>query len=535
MSSGTGMWSPVVAYWLVRAAVRGADAALELLPCGPGFADDDAVAVRGRDIAAANKPDRIEIAGLRSNHPFDRRPRAVQSTQMKLDLTRLGVVVGGDRLTVAVIGRKRVETFVVEAENPSAALRAELEARGIARRSAALGLPRAVVTVKPLELPPVTGEVREMVRFDLERHLPFPADEAPFDFIELPRDPTRPATGADGKRVLITAAERRTIEGALRIAEDAGLRPESLTVAAHDLISLVELGRRERVVWVHHAHGGVELLFLQGRALVLSRAALVTDEASVAEEIARSLGVVGWPGLDAVWVSGDVMPPPAGGETALHRLGALVTEPPYSRRARRLLESHGGPLSGTALLALALASRRGAPPLDLLPQALRPRRITRPQALTAALAAVTLALMVTALLAPSYRESRRLAAIDAELARLGPETRAVEGILRELERKRRLLTTVDALESGTVRPLPILRDLTELLPQDAWLTTLSLDTKSVEMTGQAGSASSLIPLLENSPWLERVEFASPVTRGREREQFRIRAAWEGRAAAPGRK
>jgi hypothetical protein len=46
------------------------------------------------------------------------------------------------------------------------------------------------------------------------------------------------------------------------------------------------------------------------------------------------------------------------------------------------------------------------------------------------------------------------------------------------------------------------------------------------MTGQAGAASNLISLLENSPRLERVEFASPVTRGRDREQFRIRAAWE---------
>ena len=451
---------------------------------------------------------------------------------MRIDLTRLGVAVGADRLTVGVIGRKRVETFPVEAENPSAALRAELDARGIAVRSVALGLPRGAVTVKPIELPPVAGEVREMVRFDLERHLPFPADEAPFDLIELPRGAREPGGAASGKRVLITAAERRTVEGALRVAQEAGLRPASLTVAAHELISLVEIGRGKRVVWIHHAHGGVEMLFLQGSALALSRSTLTTEEAPVAEEIARSLSIVGWQGLDAVWVSGDV--PTGSGASALQRLGVPVTGPAYSRRARRLLESHDGPTSGAALLALAVAARRGAPPLDLLPQALRPHRITRPQALTAGLAAVTLALIIAALLAPSYRESRRLAAINAELARLGPEARAVEEVLRELERKRRLLTTIDSLEAGTVRPLPVLRDLTELLPNDAWLTSLSLDAKAVEVTGQAGAASSLIPLLENSPWLERVEFASPVTRGREREQFRIQAAWEGRGAA-GRK
>ena len=78
-----------------------------------------------------------------------------------------------------------------------------------------------------------------------------------------------------------------------------------------------------------------------------------------------------------------------------------------------------------------------------------------------------------------------------------------------------------------------LRDLHDrmpvILPSDAWVTYLAFDAKGVELTGQAGAASNLIPLLENSPRLERVEFASPVTRGRDREQFRIRAAWEAPA------
>src|SRR5581483_6797227 len=101
-----------------------------------------------------------------------------------------------------------------------------------------------------------------------------------------------------------------------------------------------------------------------------------------------------------------------------------------------------------------------------------------------------------------------------------------------LERKRALLATIDSVEASSLRPLPVLRELTELLPNDAWVTTISLDPKGVELTGQAAAAAALIPLLENSPRFERVEFASPVTRGRDREQFRIRAAWEGGPGAP---
>jgi general secretion pathway protein L len=451
--------------------------------------------------------------------------------RLGIDLTRLGIAVGTDRLTAAVVGRTRVETFTVEADGTSAALRAELEARGVSTRSAAVGLPRAVVTVKPIDLPPVAGDLREMVRFDLERHLPFPGDDPPFDFMELPRGAAAPGADPSGARVLVAAAERRTVEGALRIAEEAGLRPTALTVGAHDLARLADLGRRQRVVWIHRSQGGIEVLFLTGRALALSRGLPASDETLLAEEITRSLRIVGWPLPDAVWVSGDVPDGAAGPEGPLGRLGAPITEPAWSRRARRLLEAHDEPLSGAALVALALAAARGIPPLDLLPHARRPRRITRPQALTAGLAGATALLLLAALLAPGYRESRRLAALDAELLRIGPQARVVEETLRELERKRRLLATIDALESGTARPLPILRDLTELLPQDSWLTTLSLEAKGMEMTGQAAAASALIPLLENSPWFERVEFASPVTRGKDREQFRVQAAWEGRGAA----
>jgi Tfp pilus assembly protein PilN len=151
--------------------------------------------------------------------------------------------------------------------------------------------------------------------------------------------------------------------------------------------------------------------------------------------------------------------------------------------------------------------------------------------MTAGLAAATVVLGILALMAPGWREQRHLSRINAEIARLDPNVKEADRVLRELERKRKLIATADGVEAAAIRPLPVLRDLTELLPNDAWLTTVSLDPKGVELTGAASAASTLIPLLENSPRLERVEFSSPVTRSRDnREQFRIRAAWEPGAA-----
>ena len=108
---------------------------------------------------------------------------------MKIRAPRLGVALLGDRLAAVVIRAERLEAFIVDSESPSATLRAELDARKLSVRSVALGLARTAVSVKPIDLPAVGGEVRAMVLFELERHLPFPADDAPFDFTPLPAEP----------------------------------------------------------------------------------------------------------------------------------------------------------------------------------------------------------------------------------------------------------------------------------------------------------------------------------------------------------
>jgi Tfp pilus assembly protein PilN len=436
---------------------------------------------------------------------------------------RLAVVMLGDRLGVAAIDRDRVETFTIEAENPAAALRAELDARSLAARTVAIGLSRSTVTVKPIELPAVAGATQDMVKFELERHLPIPADDAAFDFAPLP--PETDVAPSEGKRVLIAAADRRLIDSALRLAEEAKLRPVSITVAAHDLLALVETDRRQRVAWLHRVGDTAELILLHDAMVVFSRSFTAADDATLLAETRRSLAGARWRTCDAIWVSGD-----GAAAAPFLDLGVPISDPPWTARAERCLAQVAEP-HGALDLAVATASNRNIPSLDLIPAAIKPRRFTRQEMFTAGTLVATLLLVLAALLVPGFVESRRLARLNGEIARIDPDVRSVERVARELDRKRQLLATVEKINSSSLQPLAVLRELTEILPSDAWVTYLAFDAKGVEMTGQAGAASTLIPLLENSPKLERVEFASPVTRGRDREQFRIRAAWEAPSVA----
>ena len=443
-------------------------------------------------------------------------------------MTRLALVVAGNRLVVAAIQGRRAQAFVVEAEQPAVALRAELDARKLTCRAVAIGISRSTVTVKPIAFPVLGGDMREIVRFELDRHLPFPADDAAFDFLPLPDDGAGPA--GETRRVLVAGADRRVVDSVLRIADEARLRPTSVTVAAHDLLGLVRGDRTQRVAWIHRSPLGSDLLFVAGGRLALSRAIVSTSDEDLAEEIVRSYAVLRWRACDAIWLSGEGE---LAGSTALMALDVPLSAPPYTPWAERLL---AGPLDaplGLCELAIAVAARRGVRPLDLIPDERRPRRITRGQWATVGMLAATVVLGLFALLYPGYRANRHLAVTNAKIEALTPQVRAIESVLRDLERKRKLFTSIESLEAKALRPLPVLRELTDLVPPDAWLTSLSFDTKGVEMSGQASAASSLIPLLENSSRLERVEFSSPVTKGRDKEQFRIKAAWENPNSRPG--
>lgn len=447
---------------------------------------------------------------------------------------RLGLALSNSAIGVVAIKRRRVvHALTVEGpEQLATALKAELDSRRIHGRKARAGISRSLAIVKSLELPAVgDGALPQMLAFELQRHVPFLAEEACFGFARLPGPKEGPL------RAMVAAAERRTVERALRLLEEAELRPLSLTVAAHDMIALVgRWSRTDRAVWLHRAGEEVTLLFLEGPHLRLSRSLPWGGVEALAEEIRKSLTHLRWDSPAGVWVSGD------GSRTleTAHVLAGVgpVTPPPFSRAVSRRIADLGEAEGGLTLLALgvALGPRPFSP--DLLPHSLRPRRLTPGQLTTAASIALSALLGLSVLLSQGYQDQRHLARLSQAIRALDPEVRAVEQLGAELEKKRQLLATARAFEASGLKPLPFLRELNEIIPADAWLNALSMDPRGVELTGQAAAASQLIPLLENSPRLEKVEFASPVTKGRDKEQFRIRASWEtlpkpAQAPAPG--
>ncbi|HEY7140504.1 MAG TPA: PilN domain-containing protein [Methylomirabilota bacterium] len=417
--------------------------------------------------------------------------------------------------------RNLVTAFSVPADDDAAdAIRRRLLEAGVRARRAQVGLPRRAVVAKAVELPVVPGaDLRRMIGFELERHLPFPPADALFDFETLDSEAGRPL------RVLLVAVERRSQERVRQLLRDAGLTPRMVGVAIHSLARQVtgDPAQGRIVLWLDATDAELAVV-VHGR-IVASRAFPVAAEAgararALETEIERSLAALAETDRREIAevVVGGLPPPPFRLEALPVRVG--IDAPP----GFAALEE--GSLPALAV-ALDRASRR-SPAANLLPDELRPRPFPWPVAATAALALLACGIAAAIPAVAFVKERRALATLDAGITRLAPEVQRAERLAAEVERARRDLATLRGFEQQGLHPLPVLRELTDTLPGDAWLTNLSVDRSGLELGGFANAASQLIPLLEASPDLERVEFTSPVTKGRDREQFRLRATWERR-------
>jgi general secretion pathway protein L len=447
----------------------------------------------------------------------------------------VGLELHEDRIDCVVVRRRLRRARVLAGfslslgDQAEAALRAKLRELGVRARRVHVGIPRRRAVVKAIELPAVAGaDVRRMVGFELERHLPFPAADALYDFQVLEAVPDRPV------RVLLVAVERRVFERLAQLLREAGLVPRLVDVTIHNVAALPAPGREQRGearVFVRVEDTDAELVVVRHGRPIVSRAFPVPPNGKerghvLADELRRSLGSLRTEDREAVadvTVLGDALAVTDWAELPLHTTIALPEEVAGIPEDRRLIP------------ALALALRRpghGTLRTNLMPDELRPHPFPWPLAVTAGLAAVVLLLALAVPAVTLIRDERRLGALDAALARLGPDVREIEKVAASAERARREVEILRGFEAQHLRMLPLLRELTELLPQDVWLTNVSVDKKGIELAGFANSASQLIPLLEASPTLERVEFTSPVTKGRDREQFRLKAGWERLPGSP---
>jgi general secretion pathway protein L len=165
---------------------------------------------------------------------------------------------------------------------------------------------------------------------------------------------------------------------------------------------------------------------------------------------------------------------------------------------------------GLAAERIAIAGEAGEPSaMNLMPPAARAEGgFGRKLSLALASAAVVLAIAAAYL--PLYEEQNVLAAYETRLAQSRAAAAEADKLKKQvaaaLERARFLVDR----RISTPTTLALLKELTDRLPDDAWLVDLRLHGDQISLSGFSPAAASLIAVLDASHMISQTRFASPV-------------------------
>ncbi len=112
--------------------------------------------------------------------------------------------------------------------------------------------------------------------------------------------------------------------------------------------------------------------------------------------------------------------------------------------------------------------------------------------------------------------------------RLEDKVNAVQQQVQELEAIRnenqRLIQFFEMLAQkvqSQPRAAYLLKEMTEVIPETAWLYSFHYADQRVRIQGEGDSATAVLEALENSPVFENVQFDSPVQKSGSRDRFKI--------------
>lgn len=152
------------------------------------------------------------------------------------------------------------------------ALRALFQENGLDRR-VRLGVANQRIVLRTLDLPPIEDrqDLEAAVRFQAQEHIPMPLDQAVIDFQSL-----GPVQTPDGERtrIALVAARRDTVERLLAAAQQAGLRPVGIDLAAFAMVRALHGGTveaSEPLVYVNVA-GMTNIAIAEGPVCRFTRA-----------------------------------------------------------------------------------------------------------------------------------------------------------------------------------------------------------------------------------------------------------------------
>ena len=177
-----------------------------------------------------------------------------------------------------------------------------------------------------------------------------------------------------------------------------------------------------------------------------------------------------------------------------------------------------------ALGAALDAVREGTVPVNLLPAEGRRRSDEGLSLASVVLVAVLGVLLLVWGGSALVKDELLRRQVRDQIAEGAPQVRKVKQLEDEIVEMRRQLDITGGNQDR--RATVLLKELSEVVPADAYITSLNLRGGRLTVDGFARSASDLISALEKSRYFKNVNFTSPTTKTGDKERFSLVAEVE---------
>ncbi len=388
-------------------------------------------------------------------------------------------------------------------------------------------VPKSWTVFATREFPATIMEnMSDAIGYELDRMTPFSADEALFDFRILGRKAGR-------IMVLTAAAKADAIMPYINALADKGMAVTGVRSETTAVVTLLEyLEGIKDAILLSETPDAYDIVLTLNAAVEQVLSIKKDGEGRLDETLMRDLGPLVTRLKQASTTGQIVLQSPDDGSALAAYLGQKtgLTVVPADTFAKKILPAgSGGPGSFLAAGSLLEQLWPRAEGLDLQSRGLRIKEKT-PLLLTVTLILAVLTVLIVYIYAPLEIEKRRSAEIDRQIAAHRDEVKKVETLKKEIGTLTADIETIESFRSRRPLSLAMLREITSLMPNNAWLTRFRVTGNKVEIEGYAGgSATELIPKIEASKFFSKVELASAVTRDLKlnADRFAIRMEIEG--------
>jgi len=395
-----------------------------------------------------------------------------------------------------------------------------LKKNNISPASVFLGIPREAVILRYVELPLAVKEnLKESLGYELEKYVPFSADEIYFDYQVIAEDKEQ------GKlRVLLIAAKRETVDPYFSSIGQLGIGISGIEIGSTAMANYF-WSQRDSIATdtcgvVYLRDGHLELNFFRGGLLDYSKS--VNREkwgADLPDVISQELQ--------------KLKERSGNREDRLRTVFCgLDTEPELLNRFRtdENIEIHSVDLSTAGIPTSAMIPaysfglkgiQKLPTDINLVPETFR----KRPNKVGYYTMIVLAGLLILTSLAwwggSIVSQQLHLRQLNTDIALLSVEVAGIEKAKAKCNDVDEEIDSLNGLYGEGVSLLEVLKELSVRIPKTAWVKNFSFSDKDAKIAGRAESSSELIPSLESSPLFNDVVFLSPITSAKGKEAFRI--------------